>query len=136
MAYTGIPTAISNAVLSVSSNKIVILLLMNVVLLIIGTFLDATPAILIFTPIFLPIAQSLGMNAIQFGIILIYNMCIGMMTPPVGSILFLGCGIAKVSIEKVTKMLLTYLFALVVVLLLVTYIPALTLGIPTIMGLM
>lgn len=84
MAYSGIPAAISNGLLSISTNKVVIFLLMNIILLVVGMFMDITPAILIFTPIFLPIAQSFGMTDIQFGVMLIFNMCLGNITPPVG----------------------------------------------------
>ena len=99
MAYSGIPAAISNGIMSISTNKYVIFFLMNVILMVVGMFMDITPAILIFTPIFLPIAQSLGMSDIQFGVMLIFNMCLGNITPPVGSVLFVGCGISKISIE-------------------------------------
>lgn len=136
MAYTGIPKAISESILGVSDNGIVVLLLMNVILLIIGTFMDITPAILIFTPIFLPIAQNFGMSSVQFGVVLIFNLCIGLMTPPVGSVLFVSCGISKISIEQVAKMLIPYLIALVVILLAVTFIPAISLILPELMGLL
>ena len=136
MAYSGIPAAISSAIMSVSTNKYVIFLLMNIILLIVGMFMDITPAILIFTPIFLPIAESLGMSNIQFGVMLIFNMCMGNITPPVGSVLFVGCGISKISIEEVTKTLLPYFAVLLLLLLAVTYIPALSLGIPSMMGLL
>lgn len=136
MAYSGIPAAISNGIMSISSNKYVIFLLMNVILLVIGMFMDITPAILIFTPIFLPIAQSFGMTAIQFGVMLIFNMCMGNMTPPVGSVLFVGCGISKISIESVAKTLVPYFIVLFILLLAVTYIPALSEGLPMLMGLM
>lgn len=136
MAYSGIPAAISNGIMSLSSNKYVILLLMNVILMIVGMFMDITPAILIFTPIFLPIAEGLGMTAIQFGVMLIFNMCLGNMTPPVGSVLFVGCGISKISIESVAKTLVPYFVVLFILLLAVTYIPVLSLGIPQLMGLM
>ena len=135
MAYSGIPAAISTGIMSISTNKYVILLLMNIILMVVGMFMDITPAILIFTPIFLPIAQSLGMTDIQFGVMLIFNMCLGNITPPVGSVLFVGCGISKISIEEVTKTLLPYFAVLFLLLLAVTYIPALSLGIPTLMGL-
>ena len=127
MAYSGIPAAISTGIMSISTNKYVILLLMNIILMVVGMFMDITPAILIFTPIFLPIAQSLGM--------LIFNMCLGNITPPVGSVLFVGCGISKISIEEVTKTLLPYFAVLFLLLLAVTYIPALSLGVPKLMGL-
>lgn len=136
MAYAGIPAAISNALMAVSDNKYVIFLLMNIILMVVGMFMDITPAILIFTPIFLPIAQSLGMSDIQFGVMLIFNMCLGNITPPVGSVLFVGCGIGGVSIEKVTPKLIPYFVVLFALLLLVTYVPALSLGIPSLMGLM
>lgn len=135
MAYSGIPAAISSALLSVSTNKYVIFILMNVILLIIGMFMDITPAILIFTPIFLPIAQSFGMSDIQFGVMLIFNMCLGNITPPVGSVLFVGCGIGHVSIEEVTPKLIPYFLVLIVMLLLVTFVPGLSLGVPSLMGL-
>ena len=97
MAYSGIPAAISNGLMAITDNKYILLLLMNIILLVIGMFMDITPAILIFTPIFLPIAESLGMSAIQFGVMLIFNMCMGSMTPPVGSVLFVSCGISKIT---------------------------------------
>ena len=109
---------------------------MNAILLIVGMFMDITPAILIFTPIFLPIAESLGMSTIQFGVMLIFNMCMGNITPPVGSVLFVGCGISKIRIEDVTKTLLPYFAVLFLLLLAVTYIPALSLAVPHLMGLM
>lgn len=135
MAYSGIPAAISNGIMAVSSNKFVIFFLMNIILLVIGMFMDITPAILIFTPIFLPIAENLGMSSVQFGVMLIFNMCMGSMTPPVGSVLFVGCRISKITIEQVSKVLLPYFIVLILTLLAVTYIPALSMGIPTLLGL-
>ena len=135
MAYSGIPAAISNGLLSISTNKVVIFLLMNIILLVVGMFMDITPAILIFTPIFLPIAQSFGMTDIQFGVMLIFNMCLGNITPPVGSVLFVGCGIENVSIEKVTPKLIPYFIGLIILLMLITFIPELSLGVPKLMGL-
>ncbi len=136
MAYSGIPAAISSALMTISSSKYVIFFLMNIILLIVGAFMDITPAILIFTPIFLPIAQNLGMSDVQFGVMLIFNMCIGNITPPVGSVLFVGCGISKISIEEVTKVLIPYFGALIILLFAITYIPALSVGLPSLMGLM
>lgn len=135
MAYTKIPDAISNALLCLTDNRIILLFLMLVVLLVVGTFMDITPAILIFTPIFLPIATGLGMSPVHFGVVLIFTMCIGTMTPPVGSVLFIGCSIADVSIESVVKILLPYLGGLMIALLAVTYIPALSMGLPQLLGL-
>lgn len=136
MAYTGIPAAISEALLSVSESPAVILLLMLVVLLLVGTFMDITPAILIFTPILLPIAEDMGMDPVHFGVVLIFAMCIGTMTPPVGSVLFVGVSVGGTTLEKVIPKLVPYLLAMVAVLLLVSYVPFLSLGLPGMMGLL
>ena len=136
MAFTGIPDMVAQAVLSVTSNKILIFLLINIILLFVGTFMDPTPAILIFTPIFLPICTSLGMNAVQFGIVLCYNLSVGTITPPVGTILFTGCKVGGVTIESVISHLLPYFAMIIIGLLLVTYIPFLSLGLPSLLGLM
>ena len=135
MSFTGIPAAISQALMSISSNKFVILLIMNLFLAVMGMFLDLTPAVLIFTPIFLPIARSVGMSDVQFGIMLIMNMGLGNVTPPVGSVLFVGCGVAKVSIAGVTKYIIPLFVAMFVALLMVTYIPAISLCVPYFCGL-
>ena len=124
-----------NALMSVSSNRYVILLIMNVFLLVMGMFLDLTPAVLIFTPIFLPITRSIGMSDVQFGIMLIMNLGIGSVTPPVGSCLFVGCGVGKVKIEGVTKYIVPLFAAMVVALFLVTFIPAIALVVPYLCGL-
>ncbi|WP_305138419.1 TRAP transporter large permease, partial [Dubosiella newyorkensis] len=136
MAFTGIPQLVSEAMLGLTDNKYVILLLINVILLVVGTFMDMTPACLIFTPIFLPVCQALGMDVIHFGIMLIFNLCIGTITPPVGTTLFVGVKVGKVSIESVIKQLLYYFGAIFVVLMLVTYIPQLSLWLPTVLGVM
>ncbi|HII4430056.1 TPA: TRAP transporter large permease [Clostridium perfringens] len=134
MAFTNIPNAITELLLGISSNPIIILLIMNLVLLIVGTFMDLTPAILIFTPIFLPIAKNFGMDSVQFGIMLIFNLCIGNITPPVGNTLFIGCKVGKTSIEEVIKYLLPFYGGILVVLMLVTFIPEISLFIPKLMG--
>ncbi|MFS0700531.1 TRAP transporter large permease [Cellulomonas sp. 179-A 4D5 NHS] len=136
MAYSGIPAAITDALLSVADSRFLILLLMVIVLLVVGTFMDITPAILIFTPIFLPIATELGMHPVHFGMVLILAMCIGTMTPPVGSVLFVATGVSEVTIEQVVPKLVPYFVGLVLLLLAITYIPALSLGIPQWMGLL
>lgn len=136
LAFTNVPTYITNLILGVSNNPIVILLIMNILLLIVGTFMDLTPAILIFTPIFLPIAQNLGMDTIQFGIMLVFNLCIGTITPPVGNTLFVGCRVAKTKIEGVIKNILPFYVSIFVVLMLVTFIPAISLFLPRIMGML
>lgn len=136
MAFTGIPQLVSEALLGLTDNKYIILLLINVILLVVGTFMDMTPACLIFTPIFLPVCQSLGMDIIHFGIMMIFNLCIGTITPPVGTTLFVGVKVGGVTIESVMKQLLLYFGAIFVVLMLVTYIPQLSLWLPTVLGVM
>lgn len=135
LAFTNIPTMVSNAILSISDNKVVILLAMNIMLLIVGTFMDLTPAVLIFTPILLPIAQTFGMTTIQFGIMIVFNLCIGNITPPVGNTLFVGCRVGKTRIEDVIKHLLPFYVAIIAVLMLVTFIPEMSLYIPKLCGL-
>lgn len=134
MAYTSIPDIIATAMLALTNSKIITLIIINIVLLLVGTFMDPTPAILIFTPIFMPICVGFGMSPIHFGIMLVYNLCIGAITPPVGTVLFTGCKIGKVTIEQVIKTLLPYFAAIIIVLLLVTYIPALSEFLPSLNG--
>lgn len=130
MSYTGIPAAISQGLMSVSDNRYVLLLIMNVFLLVMGMFLDLTPAVLIFTPIFLPIARSIGMSDVHFGLMLIMNLGIGSVTPPVGSCLFVGCGVGHVKIEGVTKYIVPIFAAMVAALFVITFIPAIPLIVP------
>lgn len=134
MAFTNIPAMVSSALLSVSDSKYVIFLLINVILLVVGTFMDMTPACLIFTPIFLPICTALGMDTIHFGIMMIFNLCIGTITPPVGTTLFVGVKVGGVKLEDVIKQLIPYFVAIIAVLMLVTYIPQLSLWLPSLMG--
>ena len=136
LAFTNVPTYITQLILGISDNPIVILLIMNILLLVVGTFMDLTPAILIFTPIFLPIAQNLGMDTIQFGIMLVFNLCIGTITPPVGNTLFVGCRVAKTKIEGVIKNILPFYVSIFVVLMLVTFIPSISLFLPRVMGIL
>lgn len=135
MTIANIPQSVSHTLMGLSNNPIVILLIINVMLLIVGTFMDMTPAILIFTPILLPIVRQLGMSDIQFGIILIANLCIGLCTPPVGTCLFIGCGVGKTTIAKVTVKAIPFFLAMIVALLLITYIPWISLAIPKFCGL-
>ena len=134
LAFTNVPTYITDLILGLSNNPIVILLIMNILLLIVGTFMDATPAILIFTPIFLPIAQNLGMDTIQFGIMVVFNLSIGTITPPVGNTLFVGCRVAKTKIEGVIKNILPFYASIFIVLMLVTFVPQISLFLPKLMG--
>ena len=112
-----------------SDNKIVILLIINLILLIVGTFMDMAPALLIFTPIFLPVVKALGMNPIQFGVMMVMNLSIGTITPPVGSVLFVGCSISHLQVEEV-------IVAILVALLFVTFVPQLSMWLPTVFGLL
>ncbi len=135
LSYENIPQDISSGLLNISDNKIVILLIINLLLLFVGIFMDMTPAVLIFTPIFLPVVTKLGLDPVHFGIIMVLNLCIGLCTPPVGSVLFVGVGIAKTTIEKVVKPLLPLFVAMIIALMLVTYIPALSLWLPSLFDL-
>jgi len=135
LSYENIPQGISNALMALSDNPFIILLTINLVLLAVGIFMDMTPAVLIFTPIFLPVAVSLGMTPLHFGIMMVLNLCIGLCTPPVGSVLFVGCSIAKTSIAQLIRPLLPLYAAMFIALLLVTYIPAISEFLPTYFGL-
>ena len=136
LSFTGLPQAISELMLGISSNKIVILLMINVILLIIGTFMDMAPALLIFTPIFLPVIRSIGMDPIHSGVMMVMNLSIGTITPPVGSVLFVGCSVANLKVEAVVKKLMPYFVAIIIALLLVTFIPAISTWLPSVLGLM
>ena len=135
MAFTQIPQAISEVLLGITQNPVIILLIMNIILLIAGTFMDVTPAILIFTPLFLPIVKTFGMDPVQFGLILVYNLCIGNITPPVGNTLFVAIKVGRTSLSKVMPYMLMYYGAILVGLLLVTYVPVISLGLPQLAGL-
>ena len=135
MSFQDIPQSMSQAMLSISENKFVILLIINVVLLFVGIFMDMTPAVLIFTPIFLPAVVALGIHPIHFGIIMVLNLSVGLCTPPVGSLLFIGCSVGKVSIGKVIKPMLPFWIVMILTLLLITYLPQLSLWLPGVFNL-
>ena len=126
MTVADIPGTVSAWMMSLSSSPVVILIFINILLLVVGAFMDMTPAVLIFTPIFWPIVREFGMTDIQFGIMMIANLCIGLCTPPVGTCLFIGCGIGKTSIAKVARAMIPFWIAMLVSVLLITYIPALS----------
>lgn len=126
LAYLRVPAMITEFFLSVSDSKFVILLLINIMLLLLGCIMDMAPLILICTPILVPVVESVGMSAVQFGIILIMNLAIGLCTPPVGSALFVGCAVGKIKMEKVVKTMLPMFLAMIIVLLLITYVPFFT----------
>ncbi|MEX0720983.1 MAG: TRAP transporter large permease subunit [Balneolaceae bacterium] len=134
MSFEEIPQTVTEAILGFSDNKIVILLMINVILLLVGTFMDMTPAVLIFTPIFLPIVMELGIDPVHFGIMMILNLSIGLCTPPVGTVLFVGVGVAKTSIVKVVKPLMPLFIAMIVALMLITYFPQISLWLPELFG--
>ncbi|WP_319503496.1 TRAP transporter large permease [uncultured Draconibacterium sp.] len=134
MAYENIPQNVSEALLALSDNKFVILLIINLILLFVGVFMDMTPAVLIFTPIFLPIVTNLGLEPVHFGIIMVLNLSVGLGTPPVGSLLFIGCSVSQVKIETVIKPLIPMFIAMIVCLLLVTYIPEISMWLPQSLG--
>jgi tripartite ATP-independent transporter DctM subunit len=130
MTLGELPQSISTALLELSDNKIVILLLINLILLVVGMFMDMTPAVLIFTPIFLPVVVELGIDPVHFGIIMVMNLCIGICTPPVGTLLFVGIGIAGTTIEKIIKPLIPLFIAMLAALMLVTFWEDLSLWLP------
>lgn len=135
LSYENIPQSLSTALLALSSDPIMILLTINLILLIVGIFMDMTPAVLIFTPIFLPVVESLGISPLHFGIMMVANLCIGLCTPPVGSVLFVGCSVAKTSIPKLIKPLLPMYAAMVMALILITFVPAISEFLPRFFGL-
>lgn len=134
-SFEGIPEMISTFLLESLNNKFAIFLAINIILLIVGTFMDMTPAVLIFTPIFLPVVTTLGMDPVHFGIVIVLNLCIGICTPPVGTLLFVGSGVANVSVTKVIKSLLPFLAIMVAVLMLISFIPEISLLLPRLFNL-
>jgi tripartite ATP-independent transporter DctM subunit len=134
-SFESIPQLMTGFLLETVSNPFLIFLIINITLLVVGTFMDMTPAILIFTPIFLPVVTELGMDPVHFGIIMVLNLCIGLCTPPVGTILFVGAGVAKVSVSEVIKPLFPFLFAMIVVLFLITFFEGFSLWLPRLFGL-
>lgn len=136
MSFENIPQMVTDSLLNLSDNKIVVLIIINLILLFVGIFMDMTPAILIFTPIFLPVVTAMGIDPVHFGIIMVLNLCIGLCTPPVGSILFIGVGVAKTSIHKVIKPLLPLFAAMLIALILISVFPQLSLWLPKVFGLL
>ncbi|MEX2404417.1 MAG: TRAP transporter large permease subunit [Balneolales bacterium] len=130
MSYENIPELVTSGMLTLSENPFLILVIINVTLLAIGVFMDMTPAVLIFTPIFLPVVTELGMDPVHFGIMMVLNLSVGLCTPPVGTVLFVGCGVAKLSIAQVVRPLLPFFAAMVFSLIVVTYFEGLSLFLP------
>lgn len=136
LSYEDVPQTLSNLLLTISENPLIILLIINLSLILVGAFMDMTPAVLIFTPIFLPVAESIGMSPLHFGIMMVLNLSIGLCSPPVGAVLFVSCSVAKTSIEQIIKPMLPLYFAMFIALMLVTYIPAISEFLPRLFGLM
>lgn len=134
LTYQQVPQSVSTLLLSVAESPLVILMVINFTLLVVGTFLDMTPAVLLFTPIFLPVATKLGMDPIHFGIVMITNLCIGLCTPPVGACLFVGCSVGKVTIGEAAKSMIPFYIAMLVGLAIITYVPALSMALPDYCG--
>ncbi|MHA7943650.1 TRAP transporter large permease [Formosa sp. 3Alg 14/1] len=134
-SFESIPALMSDFLLNQFSNPFVIFFIINIILLIVGTFMDITPAVLIFTPIFLPVVMELGMDPVHFGIVMVLNLCIGLCTPPVGTILFVGSGVANISVSEVIKPLIPFLVIMIIVLMMVCYIPEISMFLPRVFGL-
>ena len=135
MSYARIPDLISDTILGVTESKTVVLLIMMLVLLVVGTFMDPTPAILIFVPIFLPIAKELGVDPVHFGAMVVMNLSLGVITPPVGNVLFVGARVARLRIEPVIMKLWPFLIAILAALFLVVFVPEISLWLPKALGL-
>ncbi|MBW8243552.1 TRAP transporter large permease subunit [Muricauda oceani] len=134
LSYENIPQTVTQLLLGLSDNKIMVIILINIILLVVGIFMDMTPAVLIFTPIFLPVVTAIGIDPVHFGIIMVLNLCIGLCTPPVGSVLFIGVGVGKTTIQKVIRPLLPLFLAMILALILVSVFPELSLWLPSIFG--
>jgi tripartite ATP-independent transporter DctM subunit len=135
LSYERIPQTASAALLDISSNPVIILLIVNALLLVVGMFMDMTPAVLVFTPILLPAAMGLGIDPVHFGIIMIANLCIGLCTPPVGTCLFVGCSVGKTTIARVVPPAIPLFIAMAIAMILITYVPAISLWLPRLVGL-
>jgi tripartite ATP-independent transporter DctM subunit len=131
MTLMQIPARVTSFFLTLSDNRYVILLLINLMLLVLGMFMDMAPLILICTPILLPVIRSIGVDPVHFGIIMMLNLGIGLVTPPVGTTLFVGCAIGKVGVDRVARTLWPFWLAMLIVLMLVTYVPPLAMWIPS-----
>ncbi|WP_433936620.1 TRAP transporter large permease [Sorangium cellulosum] len=130
LAFEQVPQSVSQAMLGISQSPFATLLIINVLLLVVGTFMDMTPAVLIFTPIFLPVVTGMGIDPVHFGVLMVTNLCIGLCTPPVGTCLFVGCGVGKTTIARVVRPMMPMFAAMIVALMLISYVPQLSLWLP------
>lgn len=135
MAYLRVPALITDALIGITDNKIVILLIVNGILLFLGMIMDMAPLILITTPILLPVVTRVGMDPVQFGVIMMLNLGIGLLTPPVGSVLFVGSSIGKISIEELSRGMIPFYIVMIITLIVLTFVPQITLWLPTVLGL-
>lgn len=136
LAYERVPQLVSESLLGLAANPLLLLLLINVLLLVVGVFMDMTPAVLIFTPILLPVAIGLGMDPVHFGIVMITNLCIGLCTPPVGTCLFVACGVGRTTIARVVPVAVPFFIAMLLALMAITYLPWLSLALPRLFNLL
>jgi tripartite ATP-independent transporter DctM subunit len=135
LSFENIPQDISSLFLALSENRYMVLIMINIILLLVGSFMDITPAVLIFTPIFLPVVAQMGVHPVHFGILMIANLTIGLCTPPVGSVLFVGCSVAEVDIVSIVKPILPFYFSMIAMLLFITFIPEISLILPQLLDL-
>jgi tripartite ATP-independent transporter DctM subunit len=135
LSYEQVPQVAGAALLSLSQDWVTVLMIINVLLLVVGTFMDMTPAVLVFTPILLPAVTALGVDPVHFGIVMIANLCIGLCTPPVGTCLFLGCSVGKTTIARVVPFAIPFFIAMAIAMLFITYLPGLSLWLPRWLGL-
>jgi tripartite ATP-independent transporter DctM subunit len=134
LSYENIPQGVASTLVAMTDSTFVLLLIINALLLAVGTFMDITPAVLIFTPIFLPIVTELGLDPIHFGIMLVLNLCVGLCTPPVGTVLFVGAAVGGTTISRLVRPLLPLFVAMIIALLIVTFVPALSMWLPGVFG--
>jgi tripartite ATP-independent transporter DctM subunit len=135
LSYERVPQVAGAALLSLSQDWVTVLMIINVLLLVVGMFMDMTPAVLVFTPILLPAVTALGVDPVHFGIVMIANLCIGLCTPPVGTCLFLGCSVGKTTIARVVPLAIPFFIAMAIAMLFITYLPGLSLWLPRWLGL-
>ncbi|MNI76092.1 Sialic acid TRAP transporter permease protein SiaT [compost metagenome] len=134
LAYLKVPSMVTEFMLNISDNPIIILLIINVLLLILGAPMDMAPLIVIMTPILLPVATAIGIDPVHFGIIMMLNLGIGLLTPPVGTVLFVGCAIGKISIDSGTRAMMPFFYTMCVILMVLTYVPGLVMWLPRLFG--
>ena len=135
MSFAQIPQMISEALLGLTDSQTIILIIMMVILLFVGTFMDPTPAILIFVPMFIGIIDQFGIDRVHFGTMIVYNLCVGVITPPVGNVLFVGTRVAGIRLEPVIGKLLWFLVAIIIGLFVVVFVPEVSMWLPTVLGL-